>query len=398
MSQFLISRPSTSIRILARSSKLTPALTKSTPIIPSQPFLKQTHHQTRTFIPSPTHQTSLSPAPHFTMASSLPQTMNGIQIPRTGGTEVLTHHTDLPLPALAENQVLVRNEYAGINYIDTYFRTGLYKAPLPITPGREGAGTVVKTHPSVANQFKEGDRVVYMGPFGSYSGYSAVNAAQLLHIPDALPTDKAAAALLQGLTAWTFIREAGEVKEGEWVLVHAAAGGVGLQLVQMLRAMGAKVIGTTSTDEKCALAKKNGAEFIVNSRSQDLVEEVKKITGGHGVDVIFDGVGKATFDSDIEMAARKGRLVVFGNASGAVPPFDILKLGPKNLKVMRPIVNGYTATREELEKYSTELFDMITSGKVEVAIHKAYPLKDVKQAHEDLESRNTTGKLILKVD
>ncbi|KAK1447309.1 quinone oxidoreductase [Colletotrichum melonis] len=401
MSQFLISRPFTSIRTLTRSSKPTPILTtlaESTRILPSQPFLAQTHHQTRTFTPSPTRQTSLSPAPHFTMASSLPQTMNGIQIPRTGGTEVLTHHTDLPLPALAENQVLVRNEYAGINYIDTYFRTGLYKAPLPITPGREGAGTVVKSHPSVSGQFKEGDRVVYMGPFGSYSGYSAVNAAQLLHIPDALATDKAAAALLQGLTAWTFIREAGEVKKGEWVLVHAAAGGVGLQLVQMLRAVGARVIGTTSTDEKCALAKKNGAEFIVNSRSQDLVEEVAKITGGHGVDVIFDGVGKATFDSDIEMAARKGRLVVFGNASGAVPPFDILKLGPKNLKVMRPIVNGYTATREELEKYSTELFDMITSGKVEVAIHKAYPLKDVKQAHEDLESRNTTGKLILKVD
>lgn len=320
MSQFLISRPSTSIRILTRSSKLTSTLitnTKSTATLPSQPFLKQTHHQTRTFIPSPTHQTSLSPAPHFTMASSssLPQTMNGIQIPRTGGTEVLSHHTDLPLPQLAENQVLVRNEYAGINYIDTYFRTGLYKAPLPITPGREGAGTVVKSHPSVAaGQFKEGDRVVYMGPFGSYSGYSAVNASQLLHIPDALPTNKAAAALLQGLTAWTFIREAGEVKEGDWVLVHAAGGGVGLQLVQMLRAVGAKVIGTTSSDEKCALAKKNGAEYIVNSRSQDLVEEVKKITGGHGVDVIFDGVGKATFDSDIEMAARKGRLVVFGNA------------------------------------------------------------------------------------
>ncbi|KAK1855944.1 quinone oxidoreductase [Colletotrichum chrysophilum] len=166
----------------------------------------------------------------------------------------------------------------------------------------------------------------------------------------------------------------------------------------MLRAVGAKVIGTTSSDEKCALAKKNGAEWIVNSKSQDLVAEVKKITDGHGVDVIFDGVGKATFDSDLEMAARKGRLVVFGNASGAVPPFDILKLGPKNLKVMRPVVNNYVATREELEKYSGELFEMITSGKVEVAIHKAYPLKDVKQAHTDLESRNTTGKLLLKID
>ncbi|OHE92587.1 NADPH2:quinone reductase [Colletotrichum orchidophilum] len=398
MSQFLIVRPSISIRAITRSSKLTPAaLTHSKQTIhPLVPFHHH-HHQHRTLIPSPAPQTSLSPGPHFTMASSLPHTMNGIQIPRTGGPEVLDHRTDLALPTLAEGQVLVRNEYAGINYIDTYFRTGLYKAPLPITPGREGAGTVVKAHPSVAG-FREGDRVVYMGPFGAYAAYSAVNAAQLLRIPDALSTDVAAAALLQGLTAWTFIREAGEVQKGDWVLVHAAAGGVGLQLVQMLRAVGAKVIGTTSSDEKCELAKKNGAEWIVNSRSQDLVAEVSKITGGHGVDVIFDGVGKATFDSDLEMAARKGRLVVFGNASGAVPPFDILKLGPKNLKVMRPIVNNYTATREELEKYSTELFDMITSGKVEVAIHKAYPLQDVKTAHEDLESRKTTGKLILKID
>ncbi|GKT70241.1 quinone oxidoreductase [Colletotrichum tofieldiae] len=329
------------------------------------------------------------------MASSLPQTMNGVQISRTGGIEVLDHHTDLPVPAPAEGQVLVRNAYAGVNFIDTYFRTGLYKAPLPITLGREGAGTVVSAHPSVTG-FSPGDRVVYMGNFGSYAAYSAVPAAQLIRIPDALPTDKAAAALLQGLTAWTFVREAGEVKQGEWVLVHAAAGGVGLLLVQMLRAVGAKVIGTTSTDDKCALAKKNGAEWVVNSRSQDLVEEVKKITGGHGVDVIFDGVGKATFDGDLEMAARKGRLVVFGNASGAVPPFDILKLGQKNLKVMRPVVNNYTATREELESYSAELFDMITSGKLEIAIHKAYPLQDVKSAHADIESRKTTGKLLLK--
>ncbi|OLN95787.1 putative quinone oxidoreductase [Colletotrichum chlorophyti] len=331
------------------------------------------------------------------MASSAPQTMNGIQIPRTGGVEVLDHHTDLPVPTPSEGQVLVRNEYAGINYIDTYFRTGLYPAPLPIILGREGAGTVVSAHPSVAD-FKAGDRVVYMGSFGSYATYSAVPASSLLRLPEALSTETAAAALLQGLTAWTFVREAGEVREGDWVLVHAAAGGVGLLLVQMLRAVGAKVIGTTSSDEKCALAKKNGAEWVVNSRSQNLVEEVKKITGGHGADVIFDGVGKATFDGDLEIAARKGRLVVFGNASGAVPPFDILKLGSKNLKVMRPVVNNYVATREELDKYSTELFDMITSGKIDIAIHKVYPLQDVKTAHTDLESRKTTGKLLLKVD
>ncbi|GKT61704.1 quinone oxidoreductase [Colletotrichum tofieldiae] len=338
------------------------------------------------------------------MASSLPQTMNGVQISRTGGIEVLDHHTDLPVPAPAEGQVLVRNAYAGVNFIDTYFRTGLYKAPLPITLGREGAGTVVSAHPSVTG-FSPGDRVVYMGNFGSYAAYSAVPAAQLIRIPDALPTDKAAAALLQGLTAWTFVREAGEVKQGEWVLVHAAAGGVGLLLVQMLRAVGAKVIGTTSTDDKCALAKKNGAEWVVNSRSQDLVEEVKKITGATAWMSSLTASARPRLTATwrwrraragwSSLATRRRQPHPW-RGSGAVPPFDILKLGQKNLKVMRPVVNNYTATREELESYSAELFDMITSGKLEIAIHKAYPLQDVKSAHADIESRKTTGKLLLK--
>ncbi|KAK2012863.1 NAD(P)-binding protein [Colletotrichum eremochloae] len=325
----------------------------------------------------------------------VPKTMNGIQISRTGGVEVLDYRTDIPVPTLAEGQVLVRNAYAGVNYIDTYFRTGLYQAPLPITLGREGAGTVVAAHPSVQG-FKPDDRVVFMGSVGSYAAYSAVPAAQLVRVPDAVTDEQAAAALLQGLTAWTFVREAGEVKPGEWVLVHAAAGGVGLLLVQMLRAVGAKVIGAASTDAKCALARDNGAEWVVNTSSQDLVAEVARITDGHGADVVFDGVGKATFDGDLQLAARKGRLVIFGNASGAVPPFDILKLGQKNLKVMRPVVNNYTATRDELDKYSGELFDMITSGKLKIAIHKVYPIQDVKSAHTDIESRKTTGKLLLK--
>ncbi|KAK1566066.1 zinc-binding dehydrogenase [Colletotrichum navitas] len=326
----------------------------------------------------------------------IPQTMNGVQISRTGGVEVLEYRTDLPVPALAEGQVLVRNAYAGVNFIDTYFRTGLYKAPLPLTLGREGAGTVVAAHPSAAaDAFKPGDRVVFMGT-GSYAAYCAVPAASLVRVPDAVTDDQAAAALLQGLTAWTFVREAAEVEPGEWVLVHAAAGGVGLLLVQMLRAVGAKVIASASTDAKCALARDNGAEWTVNSSEQDLVAEVARITAGHGADVVFDGIGKATFDGDLQLAARKGRLVIFGNASGAVPPFDILKLGQKNLKIMRPVVNNYTATPDELAKYSGELFDMITSGKLNIAIHKVYPIQDVKSAHTDIESRKTTGKLILK--
>ncbi|KAF3345589.1 hypothetical protein VD0002_g2783 [Verticillium dahliae] len=333
-------------------------------------------------------------------SSSLPQSMPAIQIAKTGDPSVLALNT-APVPAVPEGHVLVRNAYAGINYIDTYFRTGLYPIPgndFPYTLGREGAGTVAAAHPSVASKFPNGTRVVYMGSVGAYASYSAVPAALVVVIPDNLSLDVAAAAWLQGLTAWTFVREAGEVKSGEWALVHAAAGGVGGLLVQMLKAVGARVIATASSDEKLAAAHAKGAEFGVNSKSANLVEEVKKITGGHGVDVVFDGVGKTTFDGDVEMAARKGRLVVFGNASGAVDPVNILRLGGKNLKLMRPVVNGYLAEREELERYGSELFEMLTSGKVEVPVYKTYPLADASQAHIDLESRKTSGKLLLKID
>ncbi|CAM1503301.1 Fc.00g080770.m01.CDS01 [Cosmosporella sp. VM-42] len=326
----------------------------------------------------------------------IPQTMKAVQIPKNGGVEVL-EYKDIPVPTLADGQVLVRNAYAGINYIDTYFRTGLYKTPqFPITLGREGAGEVIAVSNSVSG-VKVGDRVVFMGTVGSYAQYSAVPAKDVITIPEGLSTENAVAGYLQGLTAWTFIREAGQVKPGQWVLVHAAAGGVGTLLVQMLRAVGAKIIGTAGSEEKCALAKKNGAGWTVNSH-EDVAAKVKEITGGHGVDVIFDGVGKATFDADLEMIALKGHLISYGNASGAVPPVNILTLGPKNVKLMRPFVNGYVADRADLEKYTTELFNLLKSDKVDVAIHKVYPLKDVAQAHSDLEGRRTSGKLILKID
>jgi NADPH2:quinone reductase len=241
--------------------------------------------------------------------------MNGVQFVRTGGVEVLDYRTDLPVPELKEGEVLVKNQYAGVNFIDTYYRNGLYKVALPMILGREGAGRVVKAHDTVASSFKEGDSVAYMDAnAGTYGSYSAVPAAKLLNLPRGLSTQQAAASLLQGLTAWTFIREAGQVKAGQWVLVHAAAGGVGTQLVQMLREVGAKIIGTASTDEECELAKKNGAQWVVNSNTGNLLEEVMKIMDGHGIDVIFDGIGKATFDLDIELAARKGILVMVGNA------------------------------------------------------------------------------------
>ncbi|UPK93901.1 hypothetical protein LCI18_004836 [Fusarium solani-melongenae] len=326
----------------------------------------------------------------------IPPTMKAVQINKNGGTEVLEYN-DVPVPKVGEGQLLVRNSIAGLNYIDTYFRSGLYQAPhFPLTLGREAAGTVVDSHSSVSN-FPSGARVVFMGTVGAYAEYSVVNAADAVIIPDEISNEQAVAAYLQGLTAWTFIREAGEVKAGQWVLVHAASGGVGTLLVQLLRAVGAKTIGTASSEEKLALAKKNGAEYTVNSHD-DVVAKVKEITGGHGVDVIFDGVGKATFDADLEMIAPKGSLISFGNASGAVDPVNILRLTPKCVRLMRPVVSVYVSPRASLEKYTTELFDMLKSKKLEVAIHDVYPLKEVARAHQDIESRKTTGKLLIKCD
>ncbi|KAL7925733.1 hypothetical protein ACQKWADRAFT_318785 [Trichoderma austrokoningii] len=330
----------------------------------------------------------------------IPATMKAVQIAKTGGPEVL-EYTEIPVPALGAGQVLVRNRFAGINYIDTYFRSGLYPAPaMPLVMGREASGEVVAAHASVSGSFAPGTRVAYMAgaPSAAYAEFTAVDAAKVVAIPDQLSGEEAAAIFLQGLTAWTFIREAGEVKAGQWTLVHAAAGGVGTLLVQMLKSVGAKIIATASTDEKLALAKGYGADYLINSNDDDLVGKVKEITGGHGVDAIFDGVGKATFDADLLMIALKGHLISFGNASGAVPPVNILQLGPKNVKLMRPIVNGYVAERADLERYTSELFDLVISKKVAVKIHKIYSLKDVAQAHIDLESRGTTGKLLLKIE
>ncbi|KAH0598970.1 hypothetical protein MHUMG1_03084 [Metarhizium humberi] len=324
----------------------------------------------------------------------VPATMKAIQVSKTGGIDVLDYK-DVPVPTPKEGQVLVKNEFAGVNFIDTYFRSGLYKLNLPVILGSEAAGQVVSHHKDVTS-FPVGTRVVYMDS-QAYAQYTAVPASKLIAIPAGLTTEQAAAAFLQGLTAWTFIREAGNVQPGQWALVHAAAGGVGQLLVQMLRSLGAKVIGTASTQEKCDLAKKLGAEWTVSSRD-DVVARVNEITGGHGVDAIFDGVGKATFDADLQMIALKGHLVSFGNASGPVPDFSILRLSDKNVTLLRPKVHGYVSERKDLEKYSAELFDKVISGQVKIAIHDIYPLKEVGRAHSDLESRKTKGKLLLSVE
>jgi NADPH2:quinone reductase len=335
-------------------------------------------------------------------ASTIPKTMNAVRFDKIGGPEVLEYTSSEPVPALRDGEVLVRNNFVGVNFIDTYFRTGVYKAPFPQIPGREAAGVIADVHPSAhdllsALGLKVGDRVAYLGT-RACATYAAVLATKLVAIPESVPSDVAAAVLLQGLTATTFVREAGQVKKGQWVLVQAAAGGVGLNLCQILREVGAKVIGCASTEEKCELAKKHGAEWTILSGAEDLVDQVSKITGQHGVDVIFDGVGKDTFESAMAMIARKGTIVSFGNASGLVPPVDILRLGPKCIRLMRPVVNNYLVEREELEQYSSELFGWVSSGGIKTNVYKTYGLKDVAQAQIDLTSRKTTGKLVIRID
>lgn len=332
------------------------------------------------------------------MATSIPKTMKGVLVQKTGGVEVLEYKTDLPVPTPKEGEVLVKNEFIGINFIDTYFRTGLYPSQKPEILGREAEGTIVATGPS-GNLYdlKVGDRVAWMG-LSAYAEYAAAPAAKTHVIPSALKPGIAAAALLQGLTALTLIKEAYLVKKGDWVLVHAAAGGVGLWLCQLLRVVGARTIGTASTKEKLELAKENGAEVVVNYKEEkNFVERIKQITGGEGVKVVFDSTGKDQFENDLEVVVRKGTVVSYGNSSGLVPPLAISRLAAKNVAVLRPSLFNYIYTREEFERYSAELFDLIIKDKLNVRIHKNYPLADIATAHTDLEGRKTTGKLLLSV-
>lgn len=284
---------------------------------------------------------------------------------------------------------------------------------MPIILGREAEGTVVSTGSGgELNNIKVGDRVVWMGT-SAYAEYTSAPASKAYPIPSSLKPSIAAAALLQGLTALTLIRESYEVKKGDWILVHAAAGGVGLWLCQLLRAVGARTIGTASTAEKIELAKENGAEFMINYKEEkNFVEKVKEITGGQGVAAVFDSTGKDQFENDLEVVARKGTVVSYGNSvsslvksdksvtdnkqSGAVPPLTISRLSAKNVKILRPTLFNYISTREEFERYTGELFEFITKYNFNVRIHETYPLAEVARAHTDLEGRKTTGKLLLK--
>ncbi|CAG8786680.1 23743_t:CDS:2, partial [Racocetra persica] len=322
------------------------------------------------------------------MASS----MKAIQVKSAGGVEVLEYVTTERPKITGPTDVLIKNHFMGVNFIDIYHRTGIYKLSLPAIIGREGAGIVESVGEDVKD-IQPGDHVAYLCP--SYAEFT-IASKYVVKLPDGLDLKLAAASVLQGLTSLLLVTQSYEVKKGDWILIHAAAGGCGLLLVQLVKNCGAHAIGTVSNDEKAKLALSAGAEHIINYTTQNVVEEVMRITDNNGVHAIFDGVGKDTFEISLACARRLGSLVSFGNASGTVPPFSILRLSEKNLKLMRPTLYNYLATKEEFKKYSTELFTMIKEGKLNIKIWKTYKLSDVKQAHLDLEGRKTSGKLLLQ--
>jgi NADPH2:quinone reductase len=321
--------------------------------------------------------------------------VQAVRFHETGGPEVL-HLEGVEVGAPGPGQVRVRHEAIGLNFIDTYHRTGLYPLPLPSGIGLEGAGVVEAIGEGVTN-VRVGDRVAYAGgPPGAYSEARCMPAAPLLKLPDAIDFRTGAAMMLQGLTSAYLLRKTYRVQAGEAVLIHAAAGGVGLIACQWAKALGATVIGTTSSEEKAALARAHGADHIVFYNREDVAKRVREITGGEGVAVVYDGVGKDTFMGSLDSLRVRGMMVSFGNASGPVPPFDPLLLSQKgSLFITRPTLAHHTAKREELEELGGELFAMVASGKVRIEVNQTYALRDAAQAHVDLEARRTTGSTIL---
>jgi NADPH2:quinone reductase len=301
----------------------------------------------------------------------------------------------LPVPKPKANEAVVKIAASGVNFIDVYFREGRYPAALPFTDGQEAAGTVTEVGSDV-KRVKVGDRVAYSNVMGTYAEYAAVPADRLVHVPDKITDQQAAAAMLQGMTAHYLINTTYPLKKGETALIHAAAGGVGLLLVQMAKNIGAHVIGTAGTEEKAKLAREAGADEVIVYATQDFEAETKRLTGGKGVHVVYDGVGKSTFEKGLNVLRPRGYMVLFGGASGPVPAFDPIALSQKgSLFLTRPSLIHYVALREELEQRSGDVFAMIAVGKLKLRISKTYKLEEVQQAHRDLEGRKTTGKILL---
>jgi NADPH2:quinone reductase len=320
--------------------------------------------------------------------------MRAIQVSRTGGPEVL-ELVELPRPEPRAGEVLVRVHASGVNFIDTYLREGRYPAGLPFVPGQEAAGVIEALGEGVGG-FGVGDRVAWNGTRGTYAEFACAPANDLLKIPDALSFEDAAAVLLQGLTAHYLVHDTYRVQGGDGVLVHAGAGGVGLLLTQMAKQMGAKVMTTVSTQEKAALSREAGAEEVVLYTQASFVDAVKRATNGVGLPVVYDSVGKTTFEDSLKCLRPRGLLALYGASSGAAPPFDLIRLSTMgSLYVTRPTLKDYVQTREELERRAKDVFGAVAHGGLKVRVGQRYPLAEARQAHVDLQARRTTGKVLL---
>ena len=317
-----------------------------------------------------------------------------VRVHKTGGPEVLTYE-EIDIPAPGPGQVKLRQHAAGVNFVDTYFRGGMYPAPLPFVSGNEGAGEVIAVGPDVTD-LKVGDRVGYVVPHGAYAAERVLPAERAVKLPAGISYEQAAATMLKGMTVCYLVRRTFPVKKGDTVLIHAAAGGIGLIASQWANALGATVIGTVGTKEKAELARANGCHHVILYRDEDFVARVKEITKGALCDVVYDGVGKTTFPGSLDCLHPLGMFVSFGARREPIEAFNINLLQFKgSLFATRPTLNHYAAKREDLLKLAEETFAVITSGKVKIPINQTYPLKEAAKAHRDLESRATTGASIL---
>lgn len=320
--------------------------------------------------------------------------MKSIRVHQHGGPEVLTFE-DIPHPQPEPSQAVVKIDVAGINFIDIYFRAGLYKTDLPFTNGQEAAGVVSELGSEVTT-VKAGDRVCYCGVLGGYAEYAAVPADRLVKVPDSVDAQTAAALMVQGMTVHYLTHSSFALGAGHTALIHAAAGGVGLLLVQVAKMLGARVIGTCSTEDKATLAREAGADEVILYTQKDFPSEVERITSGRGVDVVYDSVGKATWEGSLNCLRPRGMMIFFGNASGPVPAIEPLTLTQKgSLKMTRPSLVHHVSTREELEKRSSDLFGWVSSGKLKARIGETFALSEAAKAQERLANRLTTGKLLL---
>jgi len=322
--------------------------------------------------------------------------MKAIQIRQTGGPEVMAL-VDIPVPQPGPGEALVKVRASGVNFIDVYYREGRYKTGLPFVNGQEGAGVVERVGPGVS-EIRPGDAVAWSSVLGSYAEYAVVPADKLVKVPDGMDLKLAAAVMLQGMTAHYLSHSTFALKKGDTALVHAAAGGVGQLLTQMAAQTGARVIATVSTPEKEKLAREAGAAEVIRYTEADFEAETKRRTDGRGVDVVYDSVGRTTFEKSLNCLRPRGLLALFGGSSGAVPPFDLIELSKKgSLFVTRPTLKDYTATRDELLSRANDVLRAVQAGKLKVRMEHIYPLADAAQAHRDIEGRKTTGKLILEV-